>query len=172
MLLDSMPTLKKLLISEDNTALVIQEKILSQKTILGILQTILIMSVIPGFLEEIFFRGVILHWLKQKINPHLAIWMVGIFFSMIHFEWEGFIPRCLLGAGLGYLYQLTGKLWYPILAHVGNNLMSIVLFHYFQSLSTPEDHWSAMPITWVMSSILFLLTSYFFYQKSQVFNKL
>ncbi len=170
-ILDTLPSLKNLLVSKDNNALIIQEKILSQKTIIGVLQSILIMSVFPGILEEIFFRGILLHHLRKKINVNLAIWSVGLLFSIIHFEWEGFIPRWVLGAGLGYLYQFTGNLWYPILAHVGNNLMSIALYHYFQSLSTPSDHWSTAPLFWSFSIALWVVFCIMFYRKTQVLNK-
>ena len=169
--LNALPTLRNILVSKDNTALIIQEKILSQKTMLGIFQSVLILSILPGILEEIFFRGLVLHHLKKKINLHLAIWLVGLLFSIIHFEWEGFIPRWVLGAGLGYLYGLTHNLWYPILAHVGNNLMSIVLYHYFQSLSTPQGHWTSSPLFWAGSIALWGIISFQFFRKSQVFNK-
>jgi len=170
-ILDALPSLKNLLLSKDNYALIIQEKILTQKTITGVIQSIFIMSIFPGILEEIFFRGILLHNLRKKINVHVAIWLVGLLFSIIHFEWEGFIPRWVLGAGLGYLYQYTRSLWYPILAHVGNNLMSICLFHYFQSLNTPNDHWSSNPIAWMASAILFFVVAISFSRKTQVLNK-
>ena len=170
-ILDSLPALKNLLVSKDNTALIIQEKILSQKTISGMVQSVLIMSVLPGILEEIFFRGILLYTLRKKINVHVAIWLVGLLFSIIHFEWEGFIPRWILGAGLGYLFQFTGNLWYSITAHIGNNLMSILLFHYFQSLSTPTDHWSTQPLFWSLSIALWLVFCVMFYRKTQVLNK-
>jgi membrane protease YdiL (CAAX protease family) len=170
-ILESLPSLKNILVSKNNDALIIQEKILSQNTMNGILQTIFLMSIVPGFLEEIFFRGLILHWLKQKINVHAAIWLVGLLFSIIHFEWEGFIPRWALGAGLGYVYHCTGKLCFPILAHVGNNLISIALFHYFQALNTPHDHWASNPMTWLVSTILFFGLVVLFYRKTQVLNK-
>ena len=170
-ILDALPALKNQLVSKDNTALIIQEKILSQKTISGVIQSVLIMSVFPGILEEIFFRGILLHTLRKKINVHIAIWLVGLLFSIIHFEWEGFIPRWILGAGLGYLFHFTGNLWYPILAHVGNNLMSIVLFHYFQSLSTPAHHWSTQPLFWTFSIALWVVFCVMFYRKTQVLNK-
>ncbi len=170
-ILDALPSLKNLLVSKDNTALIIQEKILSQKTISGVIQSVLIMSVFPGILEEIFFRGILLYNVRKKINVHIAIWIVGLLFSFIHFEWEGFIPRWILGAGLGYLYQFSGNLWYPILAHVGNNLMSIVLFHYFQSLSTPAHHWSTQPLFWTFSIALWVVFCVMFYRKTQVLNK-
>ncbi len=170
-ILDTLLSLKNLLVSKDNYALIIQEKILSQKTIMGITQSIFIMSIFPGILEELFFRGILLHNLRKKINVHAAIWLVGLLFSIIHFEWEGFVPRWVLGAGLGYLYQRTGNLWYPILAHVGNNLMSICLFHYFQSLNTPNGHWSSNPIAWVVSTILFFAVALSFSRKTEVLNK-
>ena len=48
-------------------------------------------------------------------------------FSFIHFQFYGFVPRMLLGALLGYLFEWSGSLWIPILAHAFNNGIQVVL---------------------------------------------
>ena len=83
-----------------------------------LLLNLLVMAVLPAIGEELLFRGV----LQQKIErlsqrPHLAIWSTAFVFSAIHMQFEGFLPRMLLGAALGYLFYWTRNLWVPIVAH-------------------------------------------------------
>lgn len=62
-------------------------------------------------------------------NPIVAIWISAIIFSAIHLQFEGFLPRMVLGIVLGYLYHWTGNLWVPMLAHAFNNGIQIVLIY-------------------------------------------
>jgi hypothetical protein len=48
-------------------------------------------------------------------------------FSLIHFEFSGFLPRICLGLLLGYIYYYSGSLWVSIWAHLFNNGMEVVL---------------------------------------------
>jgi hypothetical protein len=57
----------------------------------------------------------------------LAVWAAAILFSAIHVQFLGFVPRVLMGAGLGYLFLWSGNLWYPIIAHFSNNALAVVL---------------------------------------------
>jgi membrane protease YdiL (CAAX protease family) len=79
--------------------------------------------------EEIAFRGV-LQPLMARItkNIHVAIWLTAAIFSLIHFQFYGFIPRLLLGALFGYLAIWTGTLWAPMLAHFAHNAVSLVAY--------------------------------------------
>jgi membrane protease YdiL (CAAX protease family) len=63
-------------------------------------------------------------------NAIPAIWIAGLIFSAIHLQFEGFLPRLLLGAVLGYLFYWSRNLWIPILAHFVFNA-SQVLAQYF-----------------------------------------
>jgi membrane protease YdiL (CAAX protease family) len=42
----------------------------------------------------------------------------------------GFLPRLVLGAGLGYLAWWSGSLWAPIIAHFMNNALGIAIYQY------------------------------------------
>jgi len=63
---------------------------------------IFVVAVIPAICEEVLFRGVIQKklygWVK---NPHVAIWIAALVFSAIHFQFQGFLPRVLLGCFFG-----------------------------------------------------------------------
>lgn len=88
---------------------------------------LLVMAVAPAIGEELFFRGalqkIMISWWK---NPHVAIWFVAIFFSAIHLQFYGFLPRVLLGLLFGYLYYWGKNIWLPIFAHFINNAMVVV----------------------------------------------
>ena len=76
------------------------------------------------------FRGIVQRkfYIAFK-NPHLAIWLSAFIFSAIHLQFYGFFPRMLLGAMFGYFYFWTGNLWVPILGHIFNNGLALILIH-------------------------------------------
>lgn len=83
-------------------------------------------AVIPAITEEILFRGWLQRTLNKRLNTHSAVWIAAVIFSIIHFDFNGFIPRIVLGAGLGYLYATTKSLWSSILAHFINNALAVI----------------------------------------------
>jgi uncharacterized protein len=72
-------------------------------------------------------------------DPLLAILLASLIFSAIHMQFEGFLPRMLLGMVLGWLYWRTNSLWVPIAAHFFNNGIQVVAqYFYGQGLSTVD----------------------------------
>ena len=91
------------------------------------------MAILPAVAEELTFRGVLMNLLEAKgKRVYLAIWVTAIIFSAIHMQFYGFVPRMLMGALFGYMLVWTGSLWIPILMHLTNNAMAVLL--YFVSL--------------------------------------
>lgn len=89
---------------------------------------LLIIGFAAGFSEELLFRGCFQRLLTTGgVNRHVAIWIVAIVFSAMHFQFYGFVPRVLLGAYFGYLLVWTGSLWAPVLAHTLNNMMFVII---------------------------------------------
>lgn len=91
---------------------------------------VLVVGILAGLGEEFLFRGVLqpkLHFYTG--NAHVGIWLAAFVFSAIHFQFYGFFPRMLLGAIFGYLYLYSGSLIYPILAHILNNVTTLVLVY-------------------------------------------
>ena len=64
---------------------------------------------------------------KTLRNDDVAIWVTAFLFSMMHMQFEGFIPRFLLGAILGYLFSWSRNLWVPIAAHFFFNGIQVVV---------------------------------------------
>lgn len=104
-------------------------KVLMAKPSVGTLVVnILLIGVAAGFSEELLFRGCFQRLLTTGgVNRHVAVWLVAIVFSAMHFQFFGFVPRLLLGAYFGYLLLWTGNLWLPITAHILNNTMYVIV---------------------------------------------
>ncbi len=111
---------------EENSA-VITGVILGDESIYGLISGILIVGCLTGFAEEIFFRDGLQRLLGLRLNIHYAIWISAFIFSLMHFQFFGFIPRLLLGALFGYLFYWTGTIWASVLAHALNNSIVVVL---------------------------------------------
>lgn len=89
----------------------------------------LVIAIIPALGEELLFRGIIQNKLWEASNIHVAIWVTGILFGVIHMQFYGVIPRILLGVIFGYLYYWSGTLWIPILAHFINNGFTLFVLY-------------------------------------------
>ena len=89
---------------------------------------LLMMALIPAIGEELLFRAGLQQYLGKQIgNGHLAIWITAFLFSAIHFQFYTFLPRVLMGAGLGYLFYFGGNISYSILAHFVNNAAAVIM---------------------------------------------
>ncbi len=78
---------------------------------------LLVFAIMPGLCEELFFRGFLLAHARRHWNPHVAVWVVALLFSLIHFQVLGFFSRLLLGGLLGYFVVYGGSLWSAVVAH-------------------------------------------------------
>ncbi len=119
------------------------------------LLNLVIIAILPGIGEELIFRGILQKQIGGMLkNPIVAIWLSAIIFSAIHLQFEGFLPRMVLGVVLGYLYHWTGNLWVPMLAHAFNNGIQIALIYAtgmdvtsFDEKSSDQLQWWMLPIS-------------------------
>ena len=88
---------------------------------------LLVIAILPALGEELVFRGVIQQKVTEQISAHAAIWLTAILFSAIHLQFQGFLPRMLLGAVLGYLFYWSKNLWIPIFAHFVFNASQLII---------------------------------------------
>ncbi len=116
---------------EDN-AMELTESFLEVSTLSGLLVNLLMVAVIPAFGEEMFFRGMIqpifTRWFK---NVHVAVIVTAFFFSALHMQFYGFLPRFILGILFGYLFVWSKNLWFPILAHLLHNTIPVVAYFFY-----------------------------------------
>lgn len=91
----------------------------------SLIVALLIVGVMAGFSEELFFRGCIQRLIHTSgVGRHVAVWSAAVIFSVMHFQFFGFVPRVLLGAYFGYLLIWSGSLWVPVYAHIFNNVLA------------------------------------------------
>lgn len=96
------------------------------KGLLPMIVNLIVIGLITAFAEEMFFRGTLQNASASSGAPHTAIWIVAFFFSALHFQIFGFIPRLILGAWFGYLIFWTRSLFIPVFAHFLNNGVVVV----------------------------------------------
>jgi membrane protease YdiL (CAAX protease family) len=122
---------ERMLLEQEQNLKEITEKMLLANSISELVRNILLMAMLPALGEELFFRGGLQNILREKLNPHVAVLLTALIFSIFHMQFYGIIPRFFLGAVLGYLFLYSGNIWVPVIAHFANNALAIV-FHYLQ----------------------------------------
>jgi len=105
---------------------------LSSGGTVGFLVNLFMIALIPALGEEFLFRGVIQRILTEWIrNHHIAILLTAVFFSMMHFQFLGFLPRMALGVMFGYLFVWSRTIWVPVIAHFLNNAMAVIFVYLY-----------------------------------------
>lgn len=142
------------------------EKLLVMTDSSDLMVNLLIMAFIPAIAEEVLFRGGLQQIIrKHSGRAHLAIWITAIVFSLVHFQFLTFIPRVVMGAGLGYIFYWGGSLWMPILAHMINNAIAVSAYYFladdprmeqFDSIGSTLDLWVIASLTTVVGLFVFL----------------
>lgn len=124
----SMAELENLLKQFEKQAEQVTMGLLADDSYTGLFGNLLIMAALPALAEEIFFRGVLqqffIRWTK---SIHIGIWLTAFWFSFLHFQFYGFIPRLLLGVMLGYLFVTSRSLWPNVLFHLVNNSIFVLV---------------------------------------------
>jgi membrane protease YdiL (CAAX protease family) len=93
--------------------------------------SLIVMAVFPAVCEETFFRGGLQNYLYRSTRRFwFSVIVVSFIFSIVHPSFFGFLSRFMLGILLGLLYQYSGKLWLPILAHFINNAAVVVMMYF------------------------------------------
>jgi len=115
----------------------------------ALLLNIIIVALIPAVGEEFLYRGVLQEiftgWLK---SGDMAVILTALLFSAAHLQFYGFLPRFILGLGFGYIYLWSGNIWLPVLAHLVNNLIPLILSYFmgWENVNRTMDEFSARDI--------------------------
>ena len=156
-------------IDMEDTASSMMDEILLVDSPWHLITTLLIVAVLPGIGEELAFRGVLQKQIGEVFkSEHMGIWLSAMLFSAIHLQFEGFLPRMVLGAILGYLYYWTASLWVPIIVHFLNNGVQIVVL-YASGIDLSEmDGAEATSTPWwgiIIAGIVMAVVGYRLYQQ-------
>lgn len=135
--------------------------------------TLVAVAITPAIGEELMFRGVLQPIFEKMFrNGHVAVWITAILFSAIHFQMQGFIPRMLLGAFLGYFYLWTRNLWIPILAHFAfNGSQVIAKYKTTIEIENPNIELNEIIIPSLVSLMLTGFLGYLFWRFNQSRNQ-
>lgn len=119
-----------------------------------LIANLLLLALLPAIGEELVFRGVLQRQLMRRIaRPWVVILLSAAVFSFVHFQFEGFLPRWLLGIFLGWLYWRTGNFWVPVAAHFANNALQVIAqYLYGQKIST-LDLEQDVDIPWAAAAV-------------------
>ena len=118
--------------STEQDAREMMDAFLSAPGFTGFLVNLVMIAVIPALGEEFLFRGVIQRILTEWFkNHHIAILVTAFLFSMMHFQFLGFLPRMVLGVMFGYLFVWSRTIWVPVIAHFINNAMAVVFVYLY-----------------------------------------
>jgi sodium transport system permease protein len=93
---------------------------------LALWQLVLFVAVFPGFFEEFAFRGLLLHGLRQRMKPAMAIALSALIFGFFHVSLFRIAPTAFLGLVFGLSVVLTGSIFPAMLWHFLNNAISLV----------------------------------------------
>lgn len=124
----------------EEQAKVATEKFLIMKNVSDLWINLLMIAVIPALGEELLFRGVIQRiFTKMTNNIHWAIVITAFLFAALHMQFFGLLPRMAMGILFGYLLVWTKNLWVPIIAHLANNGLAVIMTYYINKGNLPEN---------------------------------
>lgn len=138
---------------EENVAKTLEAIIMMDDPV-DLIINILLIALLPSLGEELVFRGILQQFGYRVFRrPGVSVWITAIIFSTIHFQFEGFIPRLILGLYLGYLFLWTNNLLVPIIAHFFNNALMIVLSYFNPEMITDIDETPIPELPWYLVMI-------------------
>ncbi len=151
--------------NEDSTARTL-ERILTMDHFGIFLINIILVALTPAIGEELLFRGLFQKLIEEGTGKgHLAVWIASFAFSFFHLQFEGFLPRLLLGVVLGYSFLWTRNLWIPMILHFINNALPIVSLYFYSEDIAAIDPSQTTSVPWYIglaSLIGGIAVGYFF----------
>jgi len=133
------------------------QAIMQLKSTKDYLLGLVVMAFLPALCEESLFRGGLQNFLTRSTQkPWLAILVVSVLFSAVHFSFYGFLPRMFLGIVLGLVYYSTGSLWLSILAHFANNAFAVSQYYFSHATSVKQAAEENTPLPYVYVGLLAL----------------
>ncbi|NTU68731.1 MAG: CPBP family intramembrane metalloprotease [Chlorobiaceae bacterium] len=101
-------------------------KIAAGDSFAGLLGVAVVLVVTPAICEELFFRGYVQKSFSVSLSPARGVLVTGLVFALFHMAPSNIVPLTLLGWYIGYIYQKSGNLAVPAIAHGTNNLAALL----------------------------------------------
>lgn len=112
--------------------------------------------VVTPIAEELLFRGVIQRIFTRNMSAPAALALASLLFALCHFDLPSVPAIAILGLLYGYLFLVTGNLFYPIMGHALFNLFSLIrLYNIPESdLQTIDPRYPTLWLTALSLSIV------------------
>lgn len=85
-----------------------------------------LLAVVVPVGEEVFFRGLVYGGLRSRWGTAVATLASAVFFAAVHAQVIHGLPIFVLGVILAALYERSGSLVPPIVAHGVNNIIAVI----------------------------------------------
>lgn len=120
----------------------------------GFLLYLLQLAVLPPLLEEGLFRGLMLRMLLPAVGKTPAVLVSALVFGLMHLNPAQSIFAFAFGCLAGFAFVQTGSIWFGVLLHYTNNLLSACASCWTSML--PEDS----PALFTLGECLLLLLGF------------
>jgi len=103
------------------------EKILGSTTNMTLL--VIGVGLLGPLFEEFLLRGLLYGSIRHLADEHVTVALTAGVFTLMHQQYEPAVILLILPMGivLGYARARTGSIWVPVLLHVVNNIVSLVV---------------------------------------------
>jgi|GEM_PF-3319167 len=89
---------------------------------------VFVIAFLPAIIEEILFRGYLQFHLRQRLGKLTTYFLVGIIFSLVHFNPLAILGLFVISLYLSHLTERTGSIIPAMLVHFINNTYMLVLY--------------------------------------------
>jgi membrane protease YdiL (CAAX protease family) len=98
------------------------------------------LAIVAGVSEEVLFRGVIQPGLTRWMPAGLALLATSLLFGLVHFASRSYaVMASIMGLYLGILFQLTGNLLAPVVAHATYDFVALLWVSRIGAASVDPD---------------------------------
>jgi len=98
------------------------------------------LAIVAGVSEEILFRGVIQPGLSRWMPAGFALLATSLLFGLVHFASRSYaVMASIMGLYLGLLFQLTGNLLAPVVAHATYDFVALLWVSQTSALPVNPD---------------------------------
>ncbi|WP_339908420.1 type II CAAX endopeptidase family protein [Symmachiella dynata] len=98
----------------------------------------LLMAVCPAVGEELVFRGIIGNTLVRNWGAWWGVLATSVLFGVIHLIPIQAIAVIPLGMAMHYVYLMTKSFWAPVLLHLANNSLALLMMEATGELTAAE----------------------------------
>lgn len=121
------------------------------------LTALIIIGLLVPICEELFFRGFILnHIAHTRNNNWIGVLLSAFVFTLLHLNWQQFLPILCFGIALGVIYVITKSIFPGIILHALNNSINVIWMRQENTPSFLENYNPYLSAALVLMLLLLL----------------